>query len=67
MWAGYEKYRKAVVIAGWDSKDDPIRLLLICLKQFQKQFSVRLITEADEIDMRWQNIFTDNPEGYGGA
>ena len=58
-------------MAGWDSKDDPIRLLLICLKQFQKQFqkqfSVRLITEADETDMRWQNIFTDNPEGYGGA
>lgn len=54
-------------MAGWGSKDDPIRLLLICLKQFQKQFSVRLITEADETDMRWQNIFTDNPEGYGGA
>ena len=50
-------------MAGWDSKDDPIRFLLISLKQF----SVRLITEADETDMRWQNIFTDNPEGYGGA
>lgn len=54
-------------MAGWNSKDDSIRLLLICLKQFQKQFSVRLITGADETDMRWQNIFTDNPEGYGGA